>query len=270
MNIGRVSECEKKIRSGYDQLSPSERRVADSVLSNMQAVLDYSIADLASTSNVSEPTVVRFCRRIGFRGLKDMKLSIAKNLTVAQHRVQLPHSGDIMPGDSIGVVKHKVTYGMFQALQDTMDILDDADLQRAVDLLHQSHYIEIFGVGGSSMIARQAHHNFRKLGMRITLCTDLQTNYFMTEQYAPGDIVFAISNSGETESVVNAVSYAKSRGAVVISITGMDNSELKKLSDINMSAMSRSFIIPGDHAYVRAAQISIVNLLYAGLCAKRA
>lgn len=268
MNIARVSECEKRIRSYYDQLPSAERKVADIVLSNMSAVLDYCIAELAYASKVSEPTVVRFCRHIGYRGLKDLKVSIAKTLTPADAE-PLQYT-NIVPGDTIDVIKQKVTHSILQAFQDTMDILNNDDLQKAVDILRQSHYIEIFGVGGSAMVARLAQHNFRKLGMRITLCTDPESTYFMTEQYSKGDVIFAISVSGETESVVNAVKFAKSHGAMVISITGVDNSTLKALSDVNLPAMSRSYIIlPEDHSYVRLAQTGIVDLLYAAIYAEK-
>ncbi len=269
MNIAKVTDCERRIHSCYDQLSAAERKVADAVLKDISGVLNSSIAELAYASQVSEPTVVRFCHSIGYRGLKDLKLFIAKSATEEFPGAGAAKSADISSADNIADIKHKVTRGIFESVQNTMDILDNDDLQAAIDILCSSTYIEIFGVGGSAMIARSAHHSFRKLGLRITLCTDLQSNYFLAEQYAPEDVIVAISNSGETESILSAVKHAKSFGAKVIAITGVDNSRLKQVADINLSAMSRMNIFSNDHPYVRLGQLSIINLLYAGIGVKK-
>ncbi|MBN1776509.1 MAG: MurR/RpiR family transcriptional regulator [Clostridiales bacterium] len=266
MNIARTSECEIKIRACYDQLPAADRRVADVILANLNKTLDYSLAELAYDSKVSAPTVVRFCHRVGYRGLKDLKISLAKTLGPGTGP---PDNTDIAQGDDIAVVKQKVTYSILQSVQDTMGYLNDEDLKRAIDILRRARYIEIFGVGGSAMVARLAQHNFRKLGMRINLCTDPERDFYMAEQNKNDDItILAISVSGETESVLNAVKYAKAHGAVIISITGIGNSMLKEISDVCLSALSRSNIVAGDHSYVRLAQTGIIDLLFAGICAK--
>lgn len=266
LELVRASECEIKIRSNYNQLPDGERNVADVILSDIDAVLDYSIDDLAKASKTSKATVVRFCHHIGYRGLKDLKVSIAK--TQSHHKFEAPRNLNIERGDGIDVIKQKIMYGSIQALQDTMDLLNENDIRKAIDILHESRYIEILGVGGSATVARLALHNFRKLGKRVTLYTDPDRDFYMTSQYTKGDVIFAVSISGETESIIKAVSYAKSNGAYIISLTGVDKSTLKNLSDISLPAMSRSNVIPGDQSYVRLAQGSIVNLLFAGVCAK--
>ena len=265
MNIARASECEIRIRSSYDQLPVAGRKVADVILANIDRMLDYSLAELAFDSKVSEPTVVRFCHQIGYRGLKDLKISLAK---ASRSDTRALDNANIEQGDDMAVVKQKVTHSILQSVQDTMSVLDDSDLKTAIDILRSSRYVEIFGVGGSAMVARLAQHNFRKLGMRINLCTDPERDFYMTERYSRDDVILAISVSGETESVLNAVKYAKSHGAMIISITGIGNSTLKKLSDVCLPALSRWDIIPGDHSYVRLSQTGIVNLLFAGICAK--
>lgn len=267
LDLFRASECEVRIRSNYNQLPSGERNVADVILSDIYAVLDYSIADLADASKTSKATVVRFCHHIGYHGLKDLKVAIAKSKTPTNS--ETPKNLNIANGDDIATIKDKVMYSSIQSLQDTMEFLNNDDLQKAIDILHESQYVEIFGVGGSAMVARMAHHYFRKLGIRVNLCTNPERDFYMTEPYAKGDVILAISVSGETESIVRAVSYAKSHGAYVISLTGVDNSTLKKLSDVCLPAMSRSSILPGDHSYFRLAQTGIINLLFAGVSAKK-
>ena len=265
MNLARASECETRIRANYDRLPAAGRRVADVILANLEKTLNYSLAELASDSKVSEPTVVRFCHQIGYRGLKDLKISLAKTL---RGDARMLESTSIDKGDDIENIKQKVTQSILQSVQDTMGLLEGKNLDKAIDILKSSRYVEIFCVGGSAMVGRLVYHNFRKIGMRINLCTDPERNYYMTERYSQGDVILAISVSGETEPVLNAVKYAKAHGAMILSITGITDSTLKKLSDVCLPAISRSNIMPGDHSYVRLAQTAIVNLLFAGLCAR--
>ena len=99
---------------------------------------------------------------------------------------------------------------MKEALQDTMDVLEDDQLKAAIDAMYHAKYIDIFGIGGSAAVGRCAQHNFRKIGIRVNVCSDINQHYLLAERFGPEDVVLGISLSGETEAVCDALERAGS------------------------------------------------------------
>ncbi len=266
VNITKIPQWEMRIRSSFRDLSSAEGKVAESVLRHPDTLLNASIQDLARASGVSEASVVRFCRSMGYRGLKEFKIAVAREHVLDDASARSGRS--LSSADTAKAVKSKVFCGCMEALQDTMDSVDDRELARAVDILYKAPYIEVFGVGGSSSVARSALHSFRQIGVRMNVTAELNSTYLRAERFNPEDAVLAISLSGETKAVVDAVRIAKGKGAVVVSITGARNSTLTGLSDCLLFSASRGRMMPGDETYERVAQIAIIHALYAGVAVK--
>ena len=156
-----------------------------------------------------------------------------------------------------------------EALGDTLDLLDDAEFEKAVDVLARASYIEIFGIGGAAPAARSALHNFRKIGIRVNYTTSFNFEYMQPAHFDAGDVVIAISRSGETRDVVESVKIAKQKGAVVIGISDVGESSLSKLADYRLVATSRARMLSGDSIYERMAGIAVINALYAGVAMRK-
>lgn len=263
----RVTRWERNIRSKYSVLKNGERMVADTVLRVREGILDYSIGVLAQESHVSQPTVVRFCHSVGYQGIKDLKLAIAEEKSVAEN----PAPETPAPADESGIsaLGHTIIRGCLGALQDTMAVLDFVQVERAVEVLFRAENLDIVGVGGSSPVAQLAQHNFRKTGLRVCTFESAQQNYLMMERFRPGDVLLAVSQSGETPEVVAAAQVAKDKGAFIICVTDMHECSLGRIADVKLCSFCRAEVPMGDNTYSRMAQLGIIDILYAGVCQKQ-
>ncbi|MGI5117707.1 MurR/RpiR family transcriptional regulator [Treponema sp. SP13] len=267
VNIAAIPLWEVQVRRSLNKLSASENRIADYVLNAPESVLSGSVRELAQNNGVSEATVVRFLHHIGYAGLKDFKIAISEERVLDRGRI--PDDFALRPNDTMHDIKCKVFSGCMEALGDTLALLDDAEFEKAVDVLARASYIEIFGIGGAAAAARNALHNFRKIGIRVNYTASFNFEYMQPAHFDAGDAVIAISRSGETRDVVESVKIAKQKGAVVIAISDIGESSLSKLADCRLVATSRARMFSGDSIYERMAGIAVIHALYAGVAIRK-
>ena len=267
VNIAAIPLWEVQVRSSLNKLSASENRIADYVLNAPESVLSGSVRELAQNNGVSEATVVRFFHHIGYAGLKDFKIAISEERVLDRGRI--PDDFALRPNDTMHDIKCKVFSGCMEALGDTLALLDDAEFEKAVEVLARASYVEIFGIGGAAAAARSALHNFRKIGIRVNYTASFNFEYMQPAHFDAGDAVIAISRSGETRDVVESVKIAKQKGAVVIAISNIGQSSLSKLADCRLVATSRARMFSGDSIYQRMAEIAVIHALYAGVAMRK-
>ena len=267
VNITNLPAWELRVRGALGKLSSAESRVAEYVLREPEAILGSNIQGLAQASGVSEATVIRFLRRAGFSGFKGFKAAMTQANVL--EKGALPASRKLSDSDTTRAIKTKIFCGCMEALGDTLNVLNDQALSRAIDALYSAPDVEVFGIGGSASVARSALHSFRKIGLRMSLTSDPNAAYLRMERFNPGDVVLAISSSGETPAVLEAVQIAREKGATVISITNVQESTLSRLSDCCLTSMCRTHMLPGDETYERVAQIAIIHALYAGVAMRQ-
>lgn len=253
-----------RIKRKYDDLTSSEKKVADVVMLIGENIMDHTIASLAIESKVSEPTVVRFCRSIGINGIKELKKAALQNTLVEAASTT---SKDISQINSKDQLVPFVIDNLTNILNESKKIIHEPSLHKAIELLANATYIKIVGFGGSSIVARHIHHYMRMAGMHVDLFRNYEDFYpALREQYNPGDVVLAISYSGNSNIVLDLVEDAKNKGAHIISITSWGECKLNSLSDVSLHCYyNGDGIIPGVHTFERISQLAIADMLIAGL-----
>ena len=245
-----------RIRSRLPNLAVAERQVADWVLTNSDKVVDSSMAQVALACGVSDTTVLRFCRAAGFKGYMDLKLSVARDMASP---TQLVHE-DIEEGDAPAVVVKKVFLSNIQALYDTLDVLDEGDLEKAVELMLAAERIFVIGVGTSNSIVHEAYNKFFRLGLNCHAQTDAYLQLMEASLMGPETVVIAISQSGSSTDPVITLEEATKHGAKAIVITGHADSPLTNFADVVFLTVSRES--RGEAIASRIAQMTIVDALY--------
>lgn len=216
------------IREGIDGLRPAEQRVARIVFADPEFATRASNSELALRAGVSEPTVTRFCRAIGCEGVRDFKLALAQSLAEGTPYV---HSR-ISAADETGAVVNKVIDGLSEALRHTKRQIDTNALGRAIEALATTRRLVIFGVGaGSGIVAQDAELRFFRLDMTANAYTDSHLQLTAAALLSRGDTVIAISHTGRTQEILEAVTMARQNGATAIALTSPD-SPLAAASDI--------------------------------------
>lgn len=250
------------LRKKYPNLRTSEKRVLDYILKNPTEIANYSITQLAQKCYTSETTVNRLCHSLGYDGYSQMKIAITQNL--AQSAVSVI-PGDIKEGDSIKEAAEKLKYCLTSAIENTFDMFDLSDINRAVESILKAEKLYFFGIGGSGYVANIAHHLFIKAGIFNTACDSGYMQAINAALLSNRDLVIGISHSGETLDVIRSLGIAKSKGATIIAITGNKDSNIAKGADINLFTFSKEEPIYGDFMEGKASQLFIINLLYIGI-----
>ena len=255
----RQANCLARIRSKLPSLAASEAQVGKWVLKNADKAVYLSMARVGEECGVSDTTVLRFCRSVGFHGFTDLKISLARDLTSS---TQLIHEA-VTEGDSPMTVARKVFSSNIRALHDTLDVLDESVLNQSVDLLAAARHILIIGVGTSGPIVQSLYNRLFRLGLSCTAETDSYLQLMKAALLEPGDVVVAISQSGSSVDPVLTLQEAKSRGAKTICITGNAKSPITEYADLTLISVSTER--PLEAIAARIAQASIVDALCVSL-----
>lgn len=179
----------EQIERGLDGLSPAEKRVAEQVLAHPRAALNDPIAEIAKAANVSQPTVIRFCRSLGCEGLSDFKLRLASGLTGT---VPVMHA-QVTGNDSMAELGDKVLGNTAAAILQVRDQLNRDTIDRAIELINGAARVEFHAVGHYSVVAQDAQFKFLRLGLACSACTDPRMLLLSANVLGPKDIAVFIS-----------------------------------------------------------------------------
>ncbi len=253
-----------RIEAMKSELRKSEQKVADVVLSSPNAVVKQSIAVLAGKVGVSEPTVIRFCRALGFDGYQDFKLHLAQDLASG---VRYFHR-EVLPDDQTADFSGKIFDSSIAALMRARNLINTGTLQQAIDLLSGADRIEFYGQGASGFIALDAQHKFFPLGCNVVAYTDPQIHRVAASLLRPECVVVAISQSGCSEDIIRSVEIAVERGSKVLAITP-NRSELAKRCSIVLGVddMAKGDIYKPVTS--RLPHLVIIDVLAAGVALRR-
>ncbi|WP_084545272.1 glucokinase [Derxia gummosa] len=203
------------IRTARERLSPAEQRVADWLLDHPRVFIGEPIAEIARQADVSQPTVIRFCRSLGFQGLADFKLKLASGLTGT---VPVRHSS-VKLGDAAPDLSAKVLDNTISAIVRFRDLLDTQAVERAINLLQGARRIEFYGMGNSGVVALDGQHKFFRFRIPTVAYSDASLQELAASLLGAGDVVVAVSSSGKHPDILHSVDLALAAGASVIAIT---------------------------------------------------
>ncbi len=224
-----------RISASLTSLAPAEQRVGRLVLSDPRAFTHLPVSELADRSHVSKPTVIRFCRSMGYDGLTDFKRKLAG--TVSEGVPFIHRSVDA--NDKTGDVLVKVIDNTVAAFLKYRNDASTAAIEKAalalVDTCKNNRRVEFFGVGNSGIVAQDAQHKFFRLGLNTIAYSDGHMQVMSASILRPGDCVVVISNSGRTRDLMDACDIARKNGATTITITA-SGSPLATAGHIHLAA----------------------------------
>jgi glucokinase len=220
----------ERIRKVTPQLSPAEQKVASLILSHPRSVMSDPISEIARRAEVSQPTVIRFCRTLGCQGLADFKLKLASGVTGT---VPVAHS-QVHVGDSSLDVGVKVVDNTVSAMLEVRDNLNADILTRAIEAIGQATRIDFYGFGSCGLVAEDAQQKFFRLGIPSTAYTDPQLQEVAASMLKPTDVAVIISNSGRLRHLAPAVEAAAASGATIIALAP-GNSQLARRAHLTLA-----------------------------------
>ena len=253
-----------RIQALLADLPPSERRVAELVLHRPVDVVSAPISQIAVMAKVSQPTVIRFCRRLKFPGLPGFKLKLAGDLGAG---IPFVHAR-LTPGDDLGHLIGKVFDSALSGLVRGRDALRPERLAQAVETLDRASRIECYGLGNSGVTAQDAQMKLFRLGTPTVACIDSQMQRVAAVLLPADAVALIISNSGRTRSLLEVAALVRRSGATVIALT-RSNTPLAEAADILLPADVQENPEVYAPMVARLVHLAIVDVLTVALALRK-
>lgn len=221
--LHHITQCKSELRK-------SELKVADYVLADPSAVIHVSMAELAATVGVSEPTIVRFCRAVGCQGYQDLKLRLAQSLVAGASFGQFA----IDETDSTTDVAMKIFDTTLHTLVEVRENLDTQSIARAIEVIAKAPRVEFYGFGASGAVAVDAQHKFFRLLLTAVAYSDPHMQAMSAVTLKPSDVAICISQSGRSRDLLTTAGLVLETGATLIALCPSET-PLAELATINVA-----------------------------------
>jgi RpiR family carbohydrate utilization transcriptional regulator len=224
-----------RIKASITSLAPAEQRVARLVLGDPRAFANLPVSELADRAHVSKPTVVRFCRSMGYDGLSDFKLKLAGSVSEGVPFIHRSVDADDKTSDVLVKVIDNAVAAFLKYRNDASTFAIEKAAEALASTYKTGRRIEFYGVGNSGVVALDAQHKFFRLGVNAISYSDGHMQVMSATLLGPGDCVVVISNSGRTRDLMDASDIARRNGATTIVITAT-GSPLAAAGQIHLAA----------------------------------
>ncbi|PCI50997.1 MAG: hypothetical protein COB49_03105 [Alphaproteobacteria bacterium] len=248
------------IQAEIDSLSKSERRIAQLLLSNPSLFTSESLGTVADTVGLSQPTIIRFCRNVGFDGFKDLKISLAKEIAVDKAFREVPVN-DPREG-ATGSFLDPLRQGITDIINQSVAALDIQSLEESVKLIKGCQKLYIYGLGGSSSaMALEAQNRFFRLGVSCEHHSDCYVQRMTAAITTDKDAVLIISSTGEPRPLIDCLEIARQRGCRTIAMAP-SASAVGELADYCLDIPLGEVNVPYYHpSPIRYAQMFLIDCL---------
>ncbi len=246
------------IRLAYPQLSETERRIGDYIISDPEKIPFQSVYEISDACGASVATVSRLVQKLGFPTFSAFKMGLVKHTAVREDAF---YRG-IRAGDSPEEMVRKVFQGNIQSLNDTLELQSAEILNQAAKKIGLAEKVMFYGIGSSGYIALDAAMRFSQLGIPARACVDPTEIIFHAFTSGPKDVAVALSHSGRTAITVKGVSLVQERGGTTIGITNYIETPLSKRCDFLLCTSFPETKVKITAIRSRIAQMCLVDALF--------
>ncbi|MBE6870926.1 MAG: MurR/RpiR family transcriptional regulator [Ruminococcaceae bacterium] len=250
-----------KLRSNFEYMSGVEKKIADVILDNPKRFISLSMVELAELAGVSQGSIINFANKFAGGGYPALKLKIAADMSDYDKEL----FSVVEETDGVKDVLRKIAKDSYTALKNTEVINNEGSLKNVADLILKAKKVEIYGVYRSAIVANDFYFQLLTLGIPAVFVGDVLTCAVSASLLEKDCLVFAVSSSGKTKDIIDAVKIAKKNEVPVVCLTSNKNSPLAKISDEILLTASSGNTLTGKANEVRLAQLTITDALCAYL-----
>ncbi len=247
-----------RIQSSFDDFTPAERQVAETILADPDGLVLASISEFAERSGGSEAAVSRFARKLGYGSFAEFKLSLSRDVAPAGQ----PVHGDVEVGDDTETVIAKVAAGNIRAIDDAVRAVDQDAIAEAARRISAANRVAFFGFGGSAIAAQDAMHHFVRAIPSAFHLVDSHEQTIWASLCGPGDVLLLCSHTGSSRDLVELARLASERGAFVIAMTNQGGNELASAAHLNLHTSSRDGRFREEALTSRIAALTLIDVIY--------
>ncbi len=226
----------ERVRASIRALPPAEQRVAALVLEDARRFAALPVGELARRAGVSKPTVVRFCRSVGYDGLADFKRKLSGSVNEGVPFVHRAVDVDDKPAELIVKVIDNAVAALLRYRNEAAGHAFERAIAALAETAAQGGRIDFYGVGNSGIVAQDAQHKFFRLGVHTNAISDGHVQLMSATLLGAGDCAVIVSNSGHSRELLDAAELARRQGATTILITA-------SASPLALTAQGRQHIL---------------------------
>ena len=259
-----------KINEYYKTFTKQEKKLADFLLKNINEASVLTISELSKESGVSCSTINRFAITLGYKGFKEFIRDMyheANSLPVQENVYEINHENPL--NMDIDTVIKVVCNLNIESIRNSLMMLEETKVLKAIEAIHKAPRVVVYALSGSVAPALDLKFKFQRLGINCEVYDNPHSLILSATTLKSKDVVMALSYTGETKEILDALKYVKENGAKIIGITMVGNNSLSKICDI---CIEHSSVDKGLRTYStrsRVVQENIIDILYIGLCTKR-
>lgn len=257
----RVMKYALSISKNMDNLSISEKAILDYMINNKLELINLNIEKIAEATFTSPASVVRMCKKLGYKGYKDFKIDFILSNTRSEHIQYSPYSKELI--NQHNDVGSKIFHNHMMILKKTLNLYSQKDIFAAAKMIMKAKRVLIYGKGSSYLVSKDLEHKLKLLGKTCLVNMELNNQMINLALSDEKDVVILISNTGKTREVISSALIAKEKKASIIGITSDAKSLLGELSDIVLLTCSMQDEYSDAESTSRISQMSIVDALYA-------
>lgn len=232
----------KKLEIG-ENFSSSEMNIADYILKNSENVLNMSTTQLAKETFSSPATITRLCQKLGFKGYNDFKISLSANIQyVISHQEGVSANFPIYKNQSLSHISNSIVNLYKESIDETLQLLDQNALKKAVQQLIKASIIDIYGVSGPLRMASDFQYKMFRIGKDVRIVPMVNEQLFQAAQSSLSHCAILVSYSGETNEVIEAAKILKRKNIPMIGITSIGDNHLSKYCHCLLHIDSRESI----------------------------
>lgn len=255
------------IANFFPSFHASEAAIAHAVLDHPEEVAGMNISQLATFSETSAASVVRFSKAMGFKGFPDFRMALVSELSrrdhLGIHGSEL--DGGITIQDSPEEVIRKISQADARAIQSTAERLNVENFVATVDAWESADVIGLIGVASSGYVVMDLQLKLNRLGKKAIAWRDAHSALTSISVLGSNDVLVAVSHSGTTVDIVDVITEFKARGVKIVLITNGMRSPSTALADVVLYTSARETTFRSGATASRIAQLTVVDCLCVAL-----
>ncbi|AWS49634.1 MULTISPECIES: MurR/RpiR family transcriptional regulator [Providencia] len=254
------------------RLAENQRKIAQFILENPENVLNLSSQQLAEILDVSQSAIVKFSQKVGVKGYPALKLALSEIIGRQQLKEGAPHSAlhnRIAPDDNLMVVAQKLAMEKNHSITETTKLIDFRQFERIVERIDQSQRVQIVGIGGSGLTAKDLSYKLQKIGITTLVESDHHVQIAAALTLNAHDVQIVISFTGKRKDMLTAANIARKQGACVIAITRDCDSPLGQIADYVLESIAEEDEWRSSSISSRTAQNTLTDLIFMALLQRR-
>ena len=259
-----------QIRAGYGDMRRSEQKAADYILGHLEEARELPLDQLAKRARVSQPTVLRMVRALGFGGYRDFRYQLvselARNLSEADLTTRPLYGYTLRPEERLEDIPGNMVAMAERMLEETLKNFSIRTYKKIVEVLRGARLIDIYSVENSEVTAQDFLAKLLYLGFSCRHFSDHYYQRISAGSLTDQDVAVGISYSGSSRDTVDVMRTAKKAGATTIVLTNFKDSPISRYADY-LICTSQEQLFYGDSIFSRTSQLLIVDMIYMGIIA---